>query len=130
MNDFADLITACESRVRPAPHEYPASDYPWGIRAVDSVDELIGQFRHGNWSVRTGFVLGDLAFVEQISGGNEWLALKKDAGEWKSFDSISFYTMLEQGGADSCAAYIRRLQETPWHDLKYPSEPEGPILQM
>ncbi len=76
MNHFANLIAACERRVRPAPHEYPAHDYPWGIREVKSVDELIEQFRHGNWSVRTGFVLGDLAFVEQVSGGNEWLALK------------------------------------------------------
>lgn len=75
-------------------------------------------------------MLDDLAFIEQVSGGNEWLALKRDSGEWKSFDSISFYHMIEQSGADACKEYIEYLRETPWHDLKYPSEPEGPVMQM
>lgn len=128
--DFSDLIAACEDRVRPGPDEYPIYDYPWGIREVDSVDELIEQFQFGNWSVRTGFVLGDLAFVDQVSGGNEWLALKLDGGEWKSFDTISFYAMLEHRGEDGCRDYIEHLMDTPWHDLKYPSEPEGPTMRM
>lgn len=68
MREFDDLIVTCKDRVRPAPHEYPAYDYPWGIREVGSADELIEQFRHGNWSVRTGFVLSDIAFIEQVSG--------------------------------------------------------------
>jgi hypothetical protein len=67
-------------------------------------------------------VLGDLAFVEQVSGGNEWLALKRDGGEWKTFDSISFWHILKQNGDDYCREYIGRLRETPWHDLKYPWE--------
>ena len=124
------LIAACEDRVRPAPHEYPAHDYPWGIKEVDCVEELLDVFEHGNWSVRTGFVLGDLAFIEQVSGGNEWLALKLDGGEWKSFDSISFYHMLEKDGYDHCREFIERLQEAPWHELKYPSGPESHTMQM
>lgn len=31
MRDFDDLIAVCDDRVRPAPHEYPLYDYPWGI---------------------------------------------------------------------------------------------------
>jgi hypothetical protein len=57
MSDFTDLIRACDERVRLGPCEYPASDYSWGIKKVPSVDELIEAFRHGNWSVRTGFGL-------------------------------------------------------------------------
>lgn len=125
---FDDLIAVCNNRVRPAPHEYPIHDYPWGIQEVGSVDELIEQFQFGNFSVRTGFVLGDLAFIEQVSGGNEWLALKLDDGEWKSFDSISFYHMLKQSGEDACRDFIEHLRETPWHDLKYSSEPEDITL--
>jgi len=134
---FEDLIKACEGRVRLGPGEYPASDYPWGIKEVGSADELIEAFGFGNWSVRTGFVFGDLAFVEQISCGNEWLALKRDGGEWKTFDSVSFYNMLQKGGADYCKEYIGRLQETPWQELKYPGtvprqdiEPEAPAHQI
>jgi len=130
MRGFDDLIAACRDRVRPAPHEYPIHDYPWGIREVGSVDELVEMFQFGNYPVRTGFVLDDLALIEQVSGGNEWLALKRDNGEWKSFDSISFYHMIKQSGTDACGEYIEHLRETPWHDLKYPSEPEGPVMQI
>lgn len=114
------LIAACADRVRPAPHEYPAYDFPWGIREVGSIDELMENFRFGNWTVRTGFIWNDLAFVEQVSGANEWLALKLDEGEWKSFDSISFYHILERSGTDGCREYLESLTKTPWHNLKYP----------
>ncbi|MDL2293793.1 hypothetical protein LJC60_04095 [Ruminococcaceae bacterium OttesenSCG-928-D13] len=129
MRDFSDLIAACKDKIRSGPFDSPA-DYAWGIREVGSVDELIEQFRHGNWAVRIGFVLGDLAFVEQVNGGNEWLALKLEDGEWKSFDSVSFYAMLQQRGEDACRDYIKHLMETPWHNLKYPSVLEGPTMQM
>lgn len=115
------LITACAKRIRPGPDEYPAHDFPWGISEVGSIDELMDNFRFGNWTVRTGFIWNDLAFVEQVSGANEWLALKLDEGEWKSFDSISFYHMLEHRGTDDCREYLEHLAKTPWHDLKYPS---------
>ena len=130
MRKFDDLIAACKDRVRPAPHEYPIHDYPWGIREVGSVDELVEMFQFGNYPVRTGFVLDNLAFIEQVSGGNEWLALKLHNGEWKSFDSISFYHMINKSGTDACGEYIEHLRETPWHNLKSPSEPEGPTMQM
>ncbi len=127
---FEDLIKACEGRVRPGPDEYPAHDYPWGIKEVADVNELIDAFDYGNWSVRTGFVLGDLAFIEQVSGGNEWLALKRDSGEWKSFDSVSFYHMLRHSGEDYCREFLGRLQETSWHDLRYPPPEIEPQLSM
>jgi len=119
---FDDLIKACEGRVYLGPGEYPASDYEWGIKEVGSIDELIEKFKHGNWSARTGFVLDNLAFIEQLSGGNEWLALKKDAGEWKTFDSFSFYNMLERKGDNYCRNFINSLQKTPWWNLKHPAE--------
>ena len=121
-NKFDDLIKVCEGHIRLGPGEYPASDYPWGFKEVSDTDELIEAFRHGNWSVRTGFVLGDLAFVEQVSGGNEWLALKNDQGHWNPFDSISFYQILENRGEDYCREYIERLRNTPWQALKCPQQ--------
>lgn len=65
-------------------------------------------------------MLGDLAFVEQRSGCNEWLALKNDNGQWKTFDTLSFYHMLERSGEDYVKDYIGRLRETPWQELKSP----------
>ena len=124
------LIAACEDIIRLPPHEYPVHDYPWGIKEVDCVEELIDAFSHGNWSVRTGFVLDDLAFVEQVSGGNEWLALKLDGGEWKSFESISFYHMLKQYGEDYCRTFIYTLQNTPWNELRGSPDLSDPTMQM
>ena len=124
------LIAACEHKVRLSPHDYPAHDYPWSIKEVDCIDNLIDAFAHGNWSVRTGFILDNLAFVEQVSGGNEWLALMLDGGEWKSFDSISFYHILKKHGADYCETFIETIQNTSWHELQFPSMPEGPDMQM
>lgn len=119
-----NLIKACEGRVRLGPGEYPVSDYPWSIKEVADIDSLLEAFQFGNWSVRTGFVLGDLAFVEQISSENEWLALKRDKGEWKTFDSISFYSMLKKHGTNYCREYIKHLQKTSWYDLKHPKTHE------
>ena len=121
---MASLIAVCKDKVHPAPHEYPIHDYPWGIKEVGSVDELIEAFEHGNWSVRTGFVLGALAFIEQVSSGNEWLALKYDGGMWQSFESFSFYHMLHQYGADYCKSFIETLHDTPLPEFAYPTEPE------
>jgi len=127
---FKDLINACIDRVRLAPREYPVRDYPWGIQKVSSMFELMEKLGYDNYSVRTGFVLDNLAFVEQVSGGNEWLALKLDGGEWKSFESISYQIMLHKHGANYCKDYLEHLLETSWHDLKYPSPAEEPTMQM
>ncbi|MDL2232070.1 hypothetical protein LJC63_00630 [Ruminococcaceae bacterium OttesenSCG-928-L11] len=80
------------------------------MRRVDSIDELLEKFEHGNWSVRTGFLLGDLAFVEQVSGGNEWLTLCREEQGWRSFESISFCNMIENDGTDYCREYLSNLQ--------------------
>jgi hypothetical protein len=112
MREFKDLIDACEEKLRLRSDEYPSSDYEWGIKEVSGIDELIEAFRHGNWSKRTGFVLGNLAFIEQVSGGNEWLAVKRKDGQWKPFDSISFYHMLEWRGENYCRDYINQLLDS------------------
>ena len=95
-----------------------------GFNVLEHCDELIEAFEHGNWSVRTGFVLGALAFIEQVSGGNEWLALKYDGGMWQSFESFSFYHMLHQYGADYCKSFIETLHDTPLPGFAYPAGPE------
>ncbi len=114
--EFNDLIKACESRLRLHSDEYPPSDYEWSIKEVADVDELMEAFKHGNWSKRTGFVLGNLAFIEQVSGGNEWLAVRRENGEWKTFDSISFYNIIERRGEDHCREYINRLRQAELED--------------
>lgn len=107
--DVLHLIEACEQRIPFDPLVAP-SDQQWGIRRVADSEELVQKFEHGNWAARTGFVLDDLAFVEQVGGGNEWLALRRDEQVWQTFESISFGHMIEKNGTEHCREYIFNLQ--------------------
>lgn len=40
------------------------------------VYELVEKLSHGNWSLGTAFVYRNLAFINQINGGDEWLVIR------------------------------------------------------
>jgi hypothetical protein len=120
--DVQSIIETCEKKIPFDPLIAP-SDRQWGVRRVGGIDELLAKFEHGNWSARTGFVLDDLAFVQQLNGGDEWLSLKRDDNGWHSFDSISFGHMIVRDGMDSCREYLEYLAAAPAHELIFPSEP-------
>lgn len=66
-------------------------EYPYEFDRCFSMEDLRDFFRQGNWAIRQGVVYGDLAFIQQVNGGDEWWTLKKDeAGNWHDFESISF----------------------------------------
>lgn len=66
-------------------------EYPYSFDRCFSVEDLRDFFRQGNWPIREGVVYGDLAFIQQVDGGDEWWTLKKDEqGNWHDFESISF----------------------------------------
>ncbi len=65
-------------------------EYPYQFAMADSVEELRGFFAHGNWALRQGIVYEDLAFVQQVDGGDEWWTLKRDGSGWIDFESWSF----------------------------------------
>lgn len=65
-------------------------EYPYGFALAGSVDELRGFFAHGNWALRQGIVYEDLAFVQQVDGGDEWWTLKRTDSGWLGFESWSF----------------------------------------
>jgi hypothetical protein len=121
-DDIQNIIEICKEKIPFDPLVAP-SDRHWGVRRVGDIDELLTKFEHGNWSARTGFVLDDLAFVQQLNGGDEWLSLKRDEESWHSFDSISFGHMIDRDGMDSCREYLEYLATTPAHELLFPSEP-------
>lgn len=120
--DVQNIIGVCEKKIPFDPLVAP-SDQRWGVRRVGGMDELLDKFEHETWSARTGFVLDDLAFVQQIDGGDEWLSLKRDGDTWHSFDSISFGHMIEQSDVDYCRGHLEYLAAAPAHVLIPPSEP-------
>jgi hypothetical protein len=63
---------------------------PWIREAYDpefSIDMLVGckdheelweKLSHGNWCLGQGFYLGEICFINQIDGGDEWLVIKQN----------------------------------------------------
>lgn len=109
-------------------------EYPYSFSEASSLEEVRSFFEHGNWSIRQGIVYRDLAFVQQVDGGDEWWTLKKlhgegNASDWVAFESCSFdelsqdehgfndeiVSMLASSG-EECARLSYRLPsfDEPW----------------
>jgi hypothetical protein len=76
---------------------------PWIARAVDppftvlsfhfcrDVRELAERLLHGNWCLGQAFALGEICFINQVNGGDEWLTIKGRT----PFESITMQTFTE-----------------------------------
>jgi len=105
--------------------EYPAYDYGYSFEEIEDIEALAERFEHGNWSIRTGFLYGGLAFVQQVNGGDEWLALRQTTpGEWESFESISMGHILQHSSQDVFEDYVERLVE----DYGWIEPASGPVM--
>lgn len=62
-------------------------DYPYEFARLDDIEDLRAFFAHGNWALRQGIVCGDLAFVNQDDGGDEWWTLRRTQDGWLAFES-------------------------------------------
>lgn len=66
-------------------------EYPYDFSRASTIEELASFFSNGNWAIRQGVLFGDLAFIQQVNGGDEWWTLKRlPDGSWLDFES---YTM-------------------------------------
>jgi hypothetical protein len=111
MTDYRDkdLIAACNENPWLADTEYDLMDYRYSFQEASGIDELRDVFNHGNWAIRSGYIYKDLAFVQQVDGGDEWLTLKNENGKWRSFESISFGQILKEHGDEYFSNYMNRL---------------------
>ena len=58
--------------------------------------ELVARLAHGNWCLGQAFLLGDLCFIQQVGGGDEWLVIKQNV----AFESASCAHMIAGGTFD------------------------------
>jgi hypothetical protein len=65
--------------------------------------ELKARLAHGNWSMGQAFFLGNLCFIQQVGGGDEWLVIK----ETVAFESASCGHMIAIGTFDPFLARIQ-----------------------
>lgn len=98
---YGSLVEKCQENGWVMKDGYPWQDdpfleeYPYEFSECADLEELRSTFAHGNWSIRQGFLYDDLAFVQQVDGGDEWWTLKRvgdkgDASDWVDFESWSF----------------------------------------
>lgn len=70
--------------------KYPTSDYCYTYYECLSIEELRKAFLRGNWAIRQCFTYRNLAFINQMNGGDEWWTLKKfEDGRLLRFESIT-----------------------------------------
>ena len=71
-------------------------EYPYEFSRTDSVDRLREALGSGNWAIRQGFCYRDLAFIQQVNGGDEWWTLKRTDSGWLAFESWSFGRIVQE----------------------------------
>ncbi len=105
------IIQACQSNVWLSDWiEYPDYDYAYSFKECQSPEELKEFFEDGNWGIRTGAIFGDLAFVQQVNGGDEWLTMKQEGEAYHSFESVSFGRIIETEGEVEFFNFLNKLQ--------------------
>lgn len=74
-------------------------DSPYIFVRSKDLDTLELFFDHKNWAIRQGIVYENLAFINQINGGDEWWTLKfdEDNGKWVAFESITMHIFIKDG---------------------------------
>lgn len=85
-------------------------EYPYEFARIDDIDALREHFGRGNWAIRQGVVFGDLAFINQVNGGDEWWTLKRDGEGWMAFESTSFAYVIEAKGRPAFETLVRSMQ--------------------
>ena len=76
--------------------------------------ELISKFRQGNWSLGSAFTLGNLCFIQQEDGGDEWLTIKEDL----AFESMSCGWMIRHRGEAYFVAIVEAIQRASKDDCR------------
>ena len=86
-----------------------ACDPPFNTRSFHECKddaELLAKFKHGNWCLGQAFHIGDLCFIQQVDGGDEYLAIKGG----HVVDSIGFGRIIERSGEQAVQEVLGRLR--------------------
>lgn len=119
-------------------------DYPYEFSRAESIEALKGFFEHGNWALRQGVLFGDLAFINQINGGDEWWVLKNlGEGSWLDFESMNMGAIAKDSSdfirnvagmqlatEDECRTkeYCAPRTEMIWQGDAFPFDGEGYVI--
>lgn len=95
-------------------------EYPYEFARLDNLNDLREYFSYGNWAIRQGVVYKDLAFIQQVNGGDEWWTLKQVDDGWLDFENISFEGTVEDPDSfDHLICSMVAASPQACHDLDY-----------
>ena len=95
-------------------------EYPYEFCVADDLEELRSFFTHGNWAIRQGICYKDLAFIQQVNGGDEWWTLERVDDGWLDFENISFEGTVEDPDRfDHLICSMAAASPQVCHDLDY-----------
>lgn len=85
----------------------------------DTIEELKATFGNGNWCLGQAFIHGDLCFINQIDGGDEWLTMKQFGDEVVCFESISWLPSIREDRFEETFARLEKATKSQCESLTY-----------
>ena len=85
----------------------------------ETIEELKAAFDQGNWCLGQAFVYGDLCFINQINGGDEWLTMKRFADEVVCFESSSWVPSIERDDFEEQFSRLEKATKQQCESLTY-----------
>lgn len=99
---YHDLITAVAPQIPFRADEIPLHDYDFSLKKLDSFAQLQEEMEYA-WAVRTGFVVGNFAFINATPSNKNWIAAHRKDGSWRVFECLDLPEIVKGG--------VRRLLE-------------------
>ena len=116
-------------------------EVPFSFSRIESLDGLKEFFQRESHAIREGVLFGNLAFINQVDGGDEWWTLKRlPNGSWIDIDSISFKGLVSSDSdftkaiaslqlgspsEDPDQLFISSQENLVWRGPCFPSDHEG-----
>lgn len=93
---YHDLLAACSQHIPFREEEFPLHDYFFNLKEVDSLEQLQERMDY-SWTVRTGFVFGDFAFINAAPSNKDWITMHKEDDGWKMFECLNLPEIMKDG---------------------------------
>lgn len=110
-----DLIAICQKNGLLKHDGYEFQDgslseeeYGYNFLRCERRLDLMNYLENVSWSIRDGFLFEDMAFIQQVNGGDEYWTLIDHNGEWIDYESATFRPSIERG---EFYALIEKLHE-------------------
>lgn len=114
-NEKEDLIAICQKNgwLKYDGYEFQdgsfsEEEYGYNYLRCERCLDLMNHLEHVSWAIRDGFLFKDMAFIQQVNGGDEYWTLINHNGEWIDYESVTFRPSIERG---EFYALIEKLHE-------------------